>query len=115
MKNIYFIILSVVIIIYMLHSIRKNTISIKTSFVWVILSIIMLILSIFPKSIDFVAIKLGITYPPTLLLTLCIVLLLVQNFNSSKKIYDLQEKLNYLEQEITIIKDVKNEKNRKNK
>lgn len=110
MKNIYFIILSTIIILYMLYSIRKNTLSIKTSFVWVVLSLIMLLLSIFPKSIDYVAVKLGITYPPTLLLTLCIVLLLVQNFNSSKKIYDLQEKLNYLEQETTLLRDEKNEK-----
>lgn len=110
MKNIYFIILSLIIILYMLYSIRKNTLSIKTSFVWVILSLVMLLLSIFPKSIDWVALKLGITYPPALLLTLCIVLLLVQNFNTSKKTYDLQEKLNYLEQEITILRNDKNEK-----
>lgn len=110
MKNIYFIFLSVIIILYMLYSIRKNTLSIKTSFVWVILSLIMLLLSIFPKSIDFIAVKLGIAYPPTLLLTLCIVLLLVQNFNSSKKLYDLHEKLNDLEQEITILKSKKSGK-----
>ena len=110
MQNIYFIILSVIIILYMIYSIRKNTLSIKTSFVWVMLSLVMLLLSIFPKSIDWIALKLGIAYPPTLLLTLCIVLLLVQNFNTSKKTYDLQEKLNYLEQEITITKGDKNDK-----
>ena len=110
MKNIYFIILSLIIILYMLYSIRKNTLSIKTSFVWVMLSLIMLLLSIFPKSIDWLALKLGITYGPTLLLTGCVVLLLVQNFNSSKKIYDLQEKLNFLEQEITIMKSNKSGK-----
>ena len=54
MKNIYFIILSVLVILYILYSIRKNKISIKTSFSWMILCIIMLFLSIFPKSIDFV-------------------------------------------------------------
>ena len=110
MKNVCFIILSLIIILYMLYSIRKNTLSIKTSFVWVMLSLIMLLLSIFPKSIDWLALKLGITYGPTLLLTGCVVLLLVQNFNSSKKIYDLQEKLNFLEQEITIMKSNKSGK-----
>ena len=110
MKNIYFIILSVLVIIYIFYSIRRDKLSIKTSFGWFIISIIMLLLSIFPKSIDWVAVKLGVAYPPTLLLTLCIVLLLIQNFNSSKKIYDLQEKLNYLEQDITITKGDENEK-----
>ena len=110
MKNIYFIILSVLVIIYMFYSIRKDKLSIKTSFGWFIISIVMLLFSIFPKSIDFVAVKLGVAYPPTLLFTLCIVLLLVQNFNTSKKVYDLQEKLNYLEQDITITKGDDNEK-----
>lgn len=110
MKNIYFIILSVLVIIYIFYSIRKGKLSIKTSFGWFVASVIMLLLSIFPRSIDWVAEKLGITYPPTLLLTLCIVLLLIQNFNNSKKVYDLQEKLNYLEQDVTIVKGDKNEK-----
>ena len=110
MKNIYFIIVSVFIIIYILYSIRKNTISIKTSFGWIIASIIMLILSIFPKSIDFIALKLGISYPPTLLLTICVIILLIQNFNASKKIFYLQEKINYLAQDVSIIEGKKNEK-----
>ncbi len=107
MKNIYFIIIAVLVIIYILHSIRKNKISINTSFGWMVISIIMLILAIFPKSIDWLAAQVGISYPPALLLTLCVVVLLIQNFNSSKKIYFLQEKLNYLEQEITIQKKSK--------
>lgn len=110
MKNIYFIILAILVIIYIFHSIRRDKLSIKTSFAWFVMSVIMLFLSIFPKSIDFVAKKLGIEYPPTLLLTLCIILLLIQNFNTSKKLYDEQEKINYLEQEISIIKGDINEK-----
>ena len=104
MKNEYFIILSILIIVYMIYSVRKNKLSIKTSFGWVMISLIMLVLSIFPKSIDFIAEKLNISYPPTLLLTLCIVLLLVKNFNMSKKIYELQEKINYLAQDVSITK-----------
>ena len=110
MKNIYFIIISVLVIVYIYISIRKDKLSIKTSFGWFVASIIMLLLSIFPKSIDWIAGKLGIAYAPTLLLTLCIVLLLIQNFNTSKKIYDQQEKLNYLEQEIAILKSKKTDK-----
>lgn len=104
MKNEYFIILSILIIVYMIYSVRKNKLSIKTSFGWVITSLIMLVLAIFPKSIDFVAEKLNISYPPTLLLTLCVVILLIQNFNTSKKIYELQEKINYLAQDVSINK-----------
>ena len=104
MKNIYFIIIIILVIIYILDSIRKNKISINTSFGWMVISIIMLVLAIFPKSIDWLAVQVGISYPPALLLTIVTVILLVQNFNSSKKIYFLQEKLNYLEQELTLLK-----------
>ena len=112
MNNVYFIILSVIIIIYIIHSVRKGHLSIKTSFVWILASIIMLLLSIFPYSIDYIASFLGIDYPPTLLLTMCIVVLLVLNFNISNKIAKLQEKVTDLAQEVSILRGKKDEKNK---
>ena len=107
MKNFYFIILAIIIIIYILISVRKNNLSIRTSFLWILASIVMLILAIFPTSLDWLAKILGISYPPALFLTLCIVFLLVQNFNFSKKIFNLTEKITYLSQEISILKSKK--------
>ena len=48
MKNIYFIILALFSIIYVVHEVRKKKFSIKESFWWVIASILMLVLAIFP-------------------------------------------------------------------
>lgn len=111
MKNIYFVVLSIIVIIYMFLSIRKNKLSVKTSFGWVMLCIAMLLLSIWPKSLDFLAGLLGISYPPALFLTLAVVLLLVIDFIYSKHIYDLQKKVTDLAQELTVLKgEVKNEK-----
>lgn len=111
MKNIYFIILALLIMIYMIISIRKNNLSITTSFGWIIGAIVMLILSIFPKSLDWLAVFLGIEYPPALFLTLCVILLIIIDFNYSKKITDLNEKVIDLAQELSIIKaDKKDEK-----
>lgn len=110
MNNVYFIILSVIIIIYIIHSVRKGHLSIKASFVWILASIVMLLLSIFPYSIDWLARSLGIEYPPTLLLTMCIVVLLIQNFNISNKIAKLQERVTDLAQEVSILKEKKDEK-----
>lgn len=105
MKNIYFVILSCLIIFYIINSVRKSKLDIKTSFKWVISSIIMLILAIFPYSLDWLARLLGINYPPALFLTLCIVFLIVQNFNFSKQIESQHEKIIVLAQEISIIKN----------
>lgn len=113
MKNYYFIILSIVIIIYIFYSIRKNKLSVKTSFGWIMFCIVMLILSIFPKSLDWLALFLGISYPPALFLTLCVVLLLVIDFNYSKKLDELQKKVIDLAQELSILKAEKNEEKNK--
>ena len=104
MKNIYFIVVAVLVIIYIISSVRKNQLSIKTSFGWIIASLIMLVLSIFPYSMDWLAKILGISYPPALFLTLCIVFLVIQNFNFSKKLALQQEKIVDLAQEVSILK-----------
>jgi len=104
MKNIYFIILSIIVILYILYSIRKGQLSVKASFCWILASIVMLVLSIFPYSIDWVAEQLNIAYAPTLLLTGAIVFLVILNFNFSKKIAKHQEKITDLAQELSILK-----------
>lgn len=110
MNNVYFIIISLLVIIYIIRSVRKNQLSIKTSFGWVIASLIMLVLAIFPYSLDWLARLIGISYPPALFLTLCVVLILIQNFNFSKKIAAQQEKIIALAQELSILKEINNEK-----
>ena len=110
MNNVYFIVLSVLRSVYIIYSVRKGNLNIKTSFFWILASIAMLLLSIFPYSIDTVASWLGIDYPPTLLLTLCIVVLLVLNFYISNKIAKLQEKVIDLAQEVSLLKENKNER-----
>ena len=104
MKNIYFIVLSLLVIIYILHSIRKNKLSVGNSFVWIIFCIITLVLSIFPKCLDWLAILIGIEYPPALFLTIAVMLLFVINFSYSKKIENLQMKVIDLGQELSVVK-----------
>ena len=112
MKNIYFIILSIIAIIYVISVIRNNKFSIKESFYCTIASLCMLILSIFPYSIDKIAKFLNISYPPSLLFVLFILFLTFINFRNSQKISSQQEKIIELAQELAIVKEkVKNIKN----
>ena len=105
MKNIFFILTSIIIILYMIISIRKNKLSVSNSFIWIMFCIGLLFLSIFPKSLDWLAETVGINYPPTLFLTIAIVILFVMNFIYSKKIEELQKKVIDLGQELSILKD----------
>jgi len=110
MKNIYFIIISVLVILYILYSIRKGHLSVKASFCWIMASFAMLILSIFPYSIDWIADQLNVAYAPTLLLTAAIVFLIILNFNFSKKIAKQQEKIIDLAQEVSLLREEKKNK-----
>ena len=110
MTNLYFIILAIIFIIYIIHNIRKYNFSIKESFFWVLGCIIVLLLSIFPKSIDFFASKIGVSYPPSLLFTLCILFLIFINFKNNKEISIHQEKITTLSQEVAILRGEINEK-----
>lgn len=114
MNNLYFIILSIIVLLYVINTVRKGKFSIKESFWWFIGTIIMLLLSIFPQIIDWLARKIGISYPPSLLFVLCIVFLLFQNFRASKKISEMQIKIIELAQELSIVRERVNneEKNR---
>lgn len=105
MNNIYFIIIAIIIIIYVGHIVRKEKFSIKESFWWMFGSFIMLILAIFPHTIDWCAKKIGIAYPPSLLFILCIIFLLFINFRNSKRIAELQVKIVDLGQEVSILRE----------
>lgn len=105
MNNIVFIIFSILIILYILYSIRKNKLDIASSFIWIVFCIILLILSIWPKSLDWLATLLGITYPPALFLSIAVVILFIMLFIQSKKIEDFHKKVVDLGQELSILKN----------
>lgn len=105
MNNIYFIIISIIVLLYVINIVRKKQFSIKESFWWVLSAIIMLLLSIFPYSIDWVAKRLNISYSPSLLFVICVIFLLFINFRNSRRISELQMKVVELGQELAIVKE----------
>lgn len=110
MKNIYFIILSVFCMAYVIFVVRKKKLSISESFWWFIASFVMILLSIFPYSINWLAKLLNIAYPPSLLFVICIIFLVFMNFKNNRKIAEQQEKIIELAQHIAILESEKNEK-----
>lgn len=110
MNKIYFIIIAILCIIYIVSVVRKRKFSVKESFFWMVAAFLMLLLSIFPYSIDFIAKIFGVEYPPTLFLVFCIIFLVFVNFRNSKRIAEQQEKITELAQNIAILKESYNEK-----
>ena len=105
MKNIYFIVLALLVITYMFISIRKNKLSVSNSIIWIIFCIALLLLSIWPKSLDWLASLIGIAYPPALFLMIAVIILFIQNFIYSKQIENLNKKVINLSQELSIVKN----------
>ena len=110
MKNMYFIIISAFCMIYVILIVRKKKFSIQESFWWFIASFAMLMLSIFPYSINWLAGIFHIAYPPSLLFVFCIIFLVFVNFRNSKKIAEQQEKIIELSQHIAILESEKDER-----
>lgn len=105
MKKIYFIIIAIICMVYIISEVRKKKFSIKESFWWFVASVVMLLLSIFPYSINWLAKIFGVEYPPSLLFVFCIIFLTFINFRNSKKIAEQQEKIIELAQQVSIIKE----------
>ncbi|MBQ7240901.1 MAG: DUF2304 domain-containing protein [Bacilli bacterium] len=110
MNTVLFIIAAIIVIVYIMYSIRKNRLDIANSFIWIIFCIIMLLLAVWPKSIDLLAPIFGVSYAPVLVLTFAVVVLFVMNFSQSKKIEELRKKVIDLGQELSIVKEKQNEK-----
>lgn len=104
MNNWYFIVISILCIVYVVSEVRKKRFSIKESFWWMVASFAMLILSIFPYSINWLAKVVGVAYPPSLFFVFCIIYLVFIIFRNSKKIAVQQEKITELAQQVSILK-----------
>ena len=103
MKNSIFIVLSTAVLLYIVNAVRNKKIPINESFWWVFLSIVMLLLSIFPYSIDYFASLLNISYSPSLLFIICIIFLVFICFRNGKRISELQLKIVDLSQELAVL------------
>ena len=87
--NLFFIIISILTIIYIIRKIRKHKLNIDDSIVWIIWSIILLILSIFPKISIFFAKQMGFQSTSNFILCLFVfvsyIMLFFQNIRVKRK------------------------------
>ena len=111
--NLFFILISVLTIIYIIKKIRKHKLNIDDSIVWIIWSIILLILSIFPKISIFFAKQMGFQSTSNFILCLFVFVSYIMLFFQNIKISELKEKNKEIIQKTSIY--VYNQKNNENK
>ena len=103
MAKYFYILIGILCVVFVINEVRKNNFSIVESFFWVCGSLVVLVLSIFPTIIDFLARVFNIHYPPSLLFIFSIIFLLYINFRNSKKIAINNDKIIELGQRLAIL------------
>lgn len=93
---------SVLTTLYVMKKIRNSKAQIEDSIFWILLSVMLIVISIFPGIPTVVARALGIMAPVNFLFLFMIFVLLAKVFSMSLKISTLETRLKNLTQEIAI-------------
>ena len=94
--------MSIMTLYYVMKKIRKSQLQIEDSIFWIVFSVGIAILSIFPIIAIFLSRFIGITSPANFIFLVMIFILLLKVFVMSIKISQLEHKLKILVQDIAI-------------
>ena len=100
--RIFLIVVSFISIIYVIRRIRKAKLRIDYSLFWIIVSILIMLLAIFPGVAIKLATMMGVMSAVNLIYLVMIFILLLHNFSMTMKISPLESKINNLTEEIAI-------------
>ncbi len=112
--NWLFIVIGIILIIYIIKSVMNKNFDMYESILWIMATVVIIILAIFPKSLDLISTKIGISYSPSLVFLLALVFLLFINFKQSRIINEQKLKTAELAQQLAILKEKVEEKKNKN-
>jgi len=93
---------SVLVFLYMLHKIRKSQIDISDSIFWIVFSVVLFVISIFPQIPILFSKTFGIQSPANFIFLIIIFMLIIKVFLLSVKISFLENKIKTLAQEMSI-------------
>lgn len=96
-------ILGAVLSVSILFLVRKGKMHGPYATWWLLVAVCAIVLSSFPRIVDWVALRLGITYPPTLILVLAISLILIRMLTMDLALSRKEQKIRRLTQKLAII------------
>ncbi|MCX7553950.1 DUF2304 domain-containing protein [Marinicella sp. S1101] len=103
MTNLTILIIGSILSISILYLVRKGKMHGPYATWWLLVALSAIILSIFPQIIDWVAARLGITYPPTLLLVLSVSMILIRMLTMDMALTRKERKIRRLTQKMAIL------------
>jgi hypothetical protein len=96
---------SIVILISVVELIRRNRLKEKYSLLWLFSSVVMLFFSISRRSLESISLFVGIQYPPSFIFILAFLFLIAINIHFSTVISELSEKNKDLSQEVALLRE----------
>ncbi|MBI5467933.1 MAG: DUF2304 domain-containing protein [Deltaproteobacteria bacterium] len=103
--QIFSIIGSVVLLALIINFIRLGILKERYSVLWIACSVAILILSVKKGILDYLAVSLGVAYPPSLLFLVAFMFVLLISLHFSVVISIFHEKNKILSQEVTLLKE----------
>ena len=100
--RILLILVAVLLPFFVIRRIRKSSLRIEASIFWVVFSILLLIMAVFPEISIWAAGLLGVMSPANLVFAFIIFLLLVKGFTQSLEISGLEQKLENLTRKLAL-------------
>ena len=100
--RILLIFVAVLLLFFVIRRIRKASLRIEASIFWVIFSILLVVMAVFPEISMFAASALGVISPANLVFAFIIFLLLVKGFTQSLEISGLEQKLENLTRKLAL-------------
>ncbi|OQW92071.1 MAG: hypothetical protein BWK79_15450 [Beggiatoa sp. IS2] len=87
--------------------IRRDYLHTRHASWWLVVAFLVVLLGIFPQIVDFIAFKLGVNYPPTLLLVLGMGMILIKVINIDLHQSYLDTRIRRLAQRLAILEGEK--------
>ena len=113
MIYIFAIVFSILFILFILNLVRNNKLDEKYSILWLVFSVIILLIAIFPDSIIKVSEVFDVKYPPVLLLFFGMLVVGIYIVHITIVVTKYNKMIVKLTQETAILKEQLDEKNRK--
>lgn len=105
---------SILTLFYVINKIRKAQIQLQDSLFWLFLSVVFVVMGLFPQTVYFLTRLMGFQAPVNLIFLVMIFILLIKVFLTSIKISQLENKLDTLVQELAVSENLKDEEKRGN-
>ncbi len=90
--------------LYVVYKIRKSKLQIEYSVFWIFFSMVLILMSIFPKAVYWLTELVGIQSPVNLVFLAMIFVLIIRNFSMTLELSQTETKLKNLVQEVALMK-----------